>query len=90
MIEAAANMLLEEELQTSAWEAKVTQRDLKQHGLGNFSDQEPKQKVVDVGITLDCSWSSHGWSASNGLVAAVDVDSGKVVDVIHLSRSCTE
>ena len=89
-IEEASNALLEEELQASAWEAKVTQRNLKQHGLGNLSDQELQQKVVDVGVTLDGSWSSRGWSASDGLVAAVDVDSGKVADVIHLSRYCTE
>ena len=41
-------------------------------------------------MTIDASWSARGRSASDAVVAAVSVDTGKVVDVVHLCSSCTE
>ena len=56
--------------------------------VAECTDQELVEKVIDVGASFDCSWSSRGWSARDGLVAAVSEDTGKVLDVIYLSREC--
>ena len=42
------------------------------------------------GATFDCSWNSRGWSARDGLVASVSEDTGKVLDVIYLTRECSK
>ena len=90
ILERETVQVLEEELTAPAWEAKVTQWNLQLQDLGNCTDEELKKKVVDIGVTLDCSWSSRGWSATDALVAAVSVDTGKVVDVVHLNSSCVD
>ena len=35
------------------------------------------------------SWCSRGWSARDGVVAGISLKTGKVLDVIHLSSSCS-
>lgn len=54
------------------------------------SNEELEEKVVDVGASFDCSWSSRGWSARDGLVAAISEDTGKVLDVVYLTRECSK
>jgi len=46
--------------------------------------------VVDAGVTIDASWSSRGWSATDAVIAAISVDTGKVVDVVHMCSFCSE
>ncbi len=58
--------------------------------VADCTDQELVEKVVDVGASFDCSWSSRGWSARDGLVAAVSEDTGKVLDVVYLTRECKQ
>lgn len=70
----------EEETKETAWEWKRTKRK-----LGKIACT---YTTFDVGVKLDCSWCSQGWSATNGMVAAIDVDTGKVLDVVNLSSSC--
>ena len=60
------------------------------HGELNCSLEDVEESVVDIGVTIDASWSARGWSASDAVVAAISVDTGKVVDVVHLCSSCTE
>ena len=52
-------------------------------------DQMRLELVVEAGVSIDGSWSSRGWSARDGVVAAVSVDSGKVLNVIYLTNACT-
>lgn len=56
---------------------------------GTCDDEQLKAFVMDVGVSLDGSWSSRGWSARDGLVAAVSIDTGKVLDVVFLTNSCS-
>ena len=84
----AAETLLEEELNDAAFEVKKLLR--KVGDIEDGSDEELREKVVDAGASLDGSWSSRGWSAHDGIVAAVSVETGKVVDVVYLSTSCSE
>ena len=53
------------------------------------TDEEVEDTVVDIGASFDCSWSSRGWSARDGLVAAVSEDTGKVLDVTYMTRECS-
>ena len=46
--------------------------------------------VVDASVTIDASWSSRGWSATDAVIAAISVDTGKVVDVVHMCSFCCE
>ena len=52
-------------------------------------DQELRDLVVKAGASIDGSWSSRSWSARDGVVAAVSVHTGKVLDVVYLTNSCT-
>ena len=84
----AAETLLEEELNEAAFEVKKILRD-----VGDFEDcpdEELREKIVNAGASLDGSWSSRGWSSRDGIVAAISVESGKVVDVVYLSGSCRQ
>ena len=40
--------------------------------------------MVEAGASIDGLRSSRGWSARDGVVAAVSVDTGKVLDVVYL------
>ena len=51
------------------------------------TDEELKQKVVDAEVSFDCSWSSRGWSARDGIVAKVSEDTGKVLDITYKTKS---
>ena len=86
-IEKEAKLLLEEELKVAACEVKEQKFTL---GEVVCSREELHEKVIDAGVTIDASWSTRGWSASDGVVAAISVDTGKVVDVVHLSSTCGE
>ena len=56
----------------------------------NCSREDLDNAVVDVGVTIDASWCSRGWTATDAVIAAISVDTGKVVDVVHMSSSCSE
>ena len=63
-------------------------REVKEHkfSLGEVkcSCDELDNSIVDAGVTIDASWCSRGWSATDAVIAAISVDTGKV------SSSCTE
>ena len=54
------------------------------------SREDLDNAVVDAGVTIDASWCSRGWTATDAVIAAISVDTGKVVDVVHMSSSCSE
>ncbi|CAH3163536.1 unnamed protein product [Porites lobata] len=43
----------------------------------NCSLEDFEGSVVDIGVTIDALWSARGWSASDAVVAAISVDTGK-------------
>ncbi|KAL9978082.1 hypothetical protein ACROYT_G015563 [Oculina patagonica] len=85
-VEQEAKEIMESELEKSTWEAKLAAREFPKQD----SDEELEEKVVKVGMILDCLWSSCGWSACDGVVTAISVHTGKVVDIVHLSSCCAE
>ncbi|GFY00189.1 uncharacterized protein TNCV_2835461 [Trichonephila clavipes] len=47
-----------------------------------------KNKIVQCGISVDETWQRRGYSSINGCVAALSVDTGKVVDIEIMSSYC--
>ena len=80
--------MLEQELCDAAFEVKKILRDVGDNE--DCSDEELREKIINAGASLDGSWSSRGWTARDGMVAAISVESGKVVDVVYLSSSCNQ
>ena len=53
------------------------------HDLSKSSDS-----VVNTNISLDGNWQKRGYSSLNGYVAALSMESGKVLDIEVMSRFC--
>lgn len=47
-------------------------------------------EMIDIGVSVDGTWQRRGFSSLNGVVAAISIDSGKVVDVEPMTRYCRE
>ena len=45
-------------------------------------------QIVDIWVTVDGRWQRRGYTLMNGVVVAVSVDMGKVLDIEVLSRFC--
>ena len=73
-------------MKDAALEVKQFMRDCGK--IPECPNEELDKKLVDVGTSFDCSWSSRGWSARDGVVAAISEDTGKVVDTAFMSSSC--
>ena len=46
--------------------------------------------IVDVPTCFDGSWSTRGWVAKKGIVAAIAENTGQVIDVVYKVNSCRE
>jgi len=46
--------------------------------------------VLDVAVTVHWSWHKRGFSSMYGFVSVISVESGKVLDYIILSKSCSK
>ena len=44
----------------------------------------------DVKTGIDGSWQQRGWTSNQGLVAVIAQDTGKIMDVHHMVRSCKQ
>jgi hypothetical protein len=44
--------------------------------------------IVDTGVSCDGTWQRRGFSSYNGVMTAISIDSGKVLDVEPMSRVC--
>ena len=47
-------------------------------------------KTLSIGTSFDCSWNSRGWQATEGVVACITKDSGKIIDIVQKSSSCSQ
>jgi len=90
-LELATNELLERELQNAVLQVKkykLENGDLDANVDCSIADEQLKDIVVNAGVSIDGSWNSRGWSARDGMVAVVSIDTGKVLDIVFLSNSC--
>jgi len=46
------------------------------------------KKTADVGVSMDGTWQRKGFSSTLGVITAISIDSGKVLDIAILSKSC--
>ena len=44
--------------------------------------------VTDVSVSVDGTWQKRGFSSLNVVVAAISIDTGKVVDCEVMARYC--
>jgi hypothetical protein len=87
IIDLKAQDLTEQNCSDAMLELKKFKRQIGE--VGDCTDQELKNKTVDVGASFYCAWSSRGWSARDGVVAAISEDTGRVLDVVYMTRSCS-
>ena len=45
-------------------------------------------EVIDIGVSADGSWQRRGFSSNNGVVTAISIETGKVVDIEAMSKIC--
>jgi len=43
---------------------------------------------TEIGVSNDGSWQRRGYSSLNGVVTTISVDSGKILDVEAMSKTC--
>ena len=86
-IKQRARILLETELYRAAHEVKEWKF---LNGEVDCSLEELDDTIVDAGVTSNASWSLRGYSATDAVVAAISADTGKVMNVVHMSSSCME
>ena len=55
---------------------------------GDSGDEMLVVGVGDVGVSVDDRWKRKGFSSTLGVVTAISVDNGKVLDVAIISKSC--
>ena len=54
------------------------------NGFKNSNDGD----ILDIGVSVDGNWQRHAFSSLNGVVDALSIDNGKVVDVEPMTRCC--
>ena len=47
-----------------------------------------KDVIVGTAVSVDGTWQRRGFISLNGAVAAISIDTGKVIDVACLSKYC--
>ncbi|GFV82876.1 uncharacterized protein TNCV_1178911 [Trichonephila clavipes] len=50
--------------------------------------QNLSSDIVKCGISVDSAWQRRGYTSMNGCVAAISVDTGKVLDIEVMSSYC--
>lgn len=45
-------------------------------------------EFADVGVSVDGTWQRKGFTSMNGIVTAISIDNGKVLDTSILSKNC--
>lgn len=89
-IKDTTRSILEQELASAALEVKrlkLANGDIA--GVDdNATDEQLREVVAEAGVSIDGSWRCRGWSAQDGIVAVISIDTGKILDVVHLSNQC--
>ncbi|XP_065641660.1 uncharacterized protein LOC136073639 [Hydra vulgaris] len=44
--------------------------------------------LCDAGVSVDGTWQRRGFSSNNGIVAAISIDTGRVLDIEVMSKYC--
>ena len=49
-----------------------------------------KRDVADIGVSVDGIWQKHGYTSLNGVIVAISIDIGNIVDLEILTRYCRQ
>ena len=66
----------------------MTEATLAIHETNSKDDSIDSDEPVDIAVSVDGTWQRRGFSSNNGVVAALSVDTGKVIDVEAMSKTC--
>ena len=44
--------------------------------------------IADTGVSVDGTWQKRGFTSLNGAVAAISMDTGRILDVEVMTRYC--
>ena len=44
--------------------------------------------VADTAVSVDGTWQKRGYSSFNGVITAISMENGKVLDTVPLTRYC--
>ena len=53
-----------------------------------MQDHNDSTSIVDTSVSCDGSWQRRGYSSLNGVVTAISMTNGKVLDIERMSRAC--
>nr|XP_047137499.1 uncharacterized protein LOC124814004 [Hydra vulgaris] len=53
-----------------------------------MKENATSEDIVDVGVSCDGSWQKRGYQSMNGVFTAILIDSGKIIDVEPMNKSC--
>ena len=81
-----AESLCRDNMKQEAYNTKLYLRSIGQ--IEQTSDTQLRDKVIDVGVSVDGSWSTRGWKAREGIVDVCFEETGKVLDVILKLTKC--
>ena len=51
-------------------------------------DADYDDNIVDTGISVDGTWQERGFTSPNGAVAAISIETGRILDVEVMTRYC--
>ena len=68
--------------------AKAVARETMNDAAEEIRELDPN--IVDTSVSVDGSWQRRGFSSLNGVVTAISMDTGKVLDYEPMSRFCTK
>lgn len=54
----------------------------------SLSKGNPSDNIYDIPVSCDGTWQRRGFSSLNGTVSCISMDTGKVLDVVPMSRYC--
>ena len=47
-----------------------------------------KEVLADINVSIDGTWQKRGYTSLNGVIVAISIDIGKIVDLEILTRYC--
>ena len=68
--------------------AEETMQDACQEIKDKDNPENDNNTIVDTAVSVDGSWQKRGHSSNNGVVTAISMDNGKVLDTAPLTRYC--
>ena len=51
---------------------------------------DPSVENVDISMSFDGTWWSHGWTASRAVVTAIAEKTAQVIDVSYRCKTCVQ